>query len=128
MDACKSPLTGGWEDANCGGNLTPAIKRCGVDTTLFKGIADAPVYLYLDKKGPQLKSADHPWGLDAIEAENQLIKENTGNKTPVVSTIGPAGEKLSLKKDRCLIIGFAWHAPTAFQPAPRVACPAIKQD
>src|SRR5664280_3104497 len=25
----KSPLTGGWGDANCGGNFGPAIKQCG---------------------------------------------------------------------------------------------------
>jgi aldehyde:ferredoxin oxidoreductase len=27
----KSALTGTWGDANCGGNLSPAIKRCGYD-------------------------------------------------------------------------------------------------
>ena len=27
----KSPLTGGWGDANCGGTFSPAIKHCGFD-------------------------------------------------------------------------------------------------
>ncbi len=30
LAVCKSPLTGGWGDANCGGNFSPAIKRCGM--------------------------------------------------------------------------------------------------
>ncbi len=29
--ACKSPLTGGWGDASCGGIFSPAIKQCGYD-------------------------------------------------------------------------------------------------
>lgn len=27
MVVCKSPLTGGWGDANCGGTLGPALRR-----------------------------------------------------------------------------------------------------
>jgi aldehyde:ferredoxin oxidoreductase len=96
MAVCKSPLTGGWGDSNCGGNLAPAIKQCGYDAIFFKGISGKPVYLYIDKKGPQLKNAEHLWGLDAIESELQLIKENSGKKIPAVATIGPGGEKQSL--------------------------------
>jgi aldehyde:ferredoxin oxidoreductase len=96
MAVCKSPLTGGWGDSNCGGNLSPAIKQCGYDAIFFKGISEKPVYLYIDKKGPQIKNAEHLWGLDAIESELQLIKENSGKKIPVVATIGPGGEKRSL--------------------------------
>ena len=42
----KSPLTGGWGDANCGGTFAPAIKRCGYDGIFFTGISEKPVYLY----------------------------------------------------------------------------------
>jgi len=31
----KSPLTGGWGEANCGGSFSPAIKRCGYDGIFF---------------------------------------------------------------------------------------------
>jgi len=96
MAVCKSPLTGGWGDSNCGGNLAPAIKQCGYDAIFFKGISEKPVYLYLDKKGPQLKDAAHVWGLDAVESELKLIEENSGKKIPAVATIGPGGEKLAL--------------------------------
>lgn len=54
--ACKSPLTGGWGDANCGGVFSPAIKQCGYDAILFSGISPKPVYLYL-KRPP---AADNP--------------------------------------------------------------------
>ena len=39
----KSPATGGWGDANCGGYFSPALKRCGVDGVFFKGISEKPV-------------------------------------------------------------------------------------
>jgi len=96
MAVCKSPLTGGWGDSNCGGNLAPAIKQCGYDAIFFKGISEKPVYLYVDKKGPQLKDAGHVWGMDTVESELKLIEENSGKKIPAVATIGPGGEKLSL--------------------------------
>lgn len=96
MAVCKSPLTGGYGDANCGGNFSPAIKQCGYDGIFFKGIAARPVYLYIDRKGAQLRDAAHVWGKDASEAEDILVKENMGKKPPRVAVIGTAGEKLSL--------------------------------
>ena len=33
----KSPLTGTWGDANCGGDFSPAIKRCGYDSIFLRG-------------------------------------------------------------------------------------------
>ena len=45
----KSPLTGGWGDANCGGTFSPAIKHCGYDAIFFTGISSGPVYLYVKK-------------------------------------------------------------------------------
>jgi len=41
----KSPLTGGWGDANCGGMFSPAIKRSGFDGIFFKGVSERPVFL-----------------------------------------------------------------------------------
>ncbi len=96
MAVCKSPLTGGWGDSNCGGNLAPAIKQCGVDAIFFRGIADSPVYLHMDNKGAEIRDAAPYWGLDAVEAEERLIADNTYGKKPAVAVIGPAGEKRSL--------------------------------
>ncbi len=93
---CKSPITGGWGDANCGGNLSPAIKQCGYDGIFFTGSSSKPVYLFISPKGAELKSATHLWGMDAVAAEQLLIAENTERKKPAVAVIGQAGEKLSL--------------------------------
>jgi aldehyde:ferredoxin oxidoreductase len=96
MAVCKSPLTGGWGDSNCGGNLAPAIKQCGVDAIFFRGQSSSPVYLYMDNKGAEIRSAENYWGLDTVEAEERLIKDNWKKKKPAVAVIGPAGEKQSL--------------------------------
>ena len=95
----KSPLTGGWGDANCGGNLSPAIKRCGYDGIFFTGISEKPVYLHVRHNGAELCDASHLWGKDAVETEEALIKEK-GDKAKV-ACIGPAGEKLSLISGIC---------------------------
>jgi aldehyde:ferredoxin oxidoreductase len=91
----KSPLTGGYGEANCGGNFSPAIKRCGYDAIFFKGISEKPVYLYIKNGKPAIKDAGHLWGKDAIETEEMLIAELTDKRKPKVACIGPAGEKMS---------------------------------
>ncbi|MEW5724818.1 MAG: aldehyde ferredoxin oxidoreductase family protein [Thermodesulfobacteriota bacterium] len=90
----KSPQTGGWGDANCGGHFSPFLKRCGIDAAFFHGAADRPVYVYLDDQGVQIRDAAALWGLDAIETEKQLKEEH--GKTAQVACLGPAGEKRSL--------------------------------
>jgi len=93
----KSPLTGGWGDANCGGNFSPAIKRCGYDGIFFTGISEKPVYLYMDDEVKELRDAGDLWGMDAVETEEFLErKEERGGKMPKIACIGPAGESLSL--------------------------------
>lgn len=90
----KSPLTGSWGDANCGGNFSPAIKRCGYDGIFFRGISETPVYLYVKNGKAEIRDASHLWGKDTVEAEEILIKESGSQAR--VAVIGPAGEKLSL--------------------------------
>jgi aldehyde:ferredoxin oxidoreductase len=99
MVAGKSPLTGTWGDANCGGSFSPAIKRCGYDGIFFKGISDKPVYLYVSNKKIELKDASSLWGKDAIETE-ELLQEEYGPSARV-AVIGPSGEKLSLISGIC---------------------------
>ena len=95
MAVGKSPLTGTWGDANCGGNFSPAIKRCGYDGIFFSGISEKPVYLFIDKKGASLRDAADIWGLDTKETENRLRK-HVGCSHARIACIGQAGEKLSL--------------------------------
>lgn len=94
MVTAKSPLTGTWGNANCGGRFGPHLKMAGYDAIFVTGQSDRPVYLYINEGRPELRSADHLWGMDAIEAEEALQAE-LGQHVQV-AVIGPAGEKLSL--------------------------------
>jgi aldehyde:ferredoxin oxidoreductase len=93
----KSPLTGGWGDANCGGNLSPAMKRAGVDGIFVRGLAKTPTVLVVDGDDARLEDAGDLWGMDCIEAEDSFKARlpQEGAKWQV-ACIGPAGEKLSL--------------------------------
>ncbi len=90
----KSPLTGGWGDANCGGDFGPNLKFGGYDAVFVKGISSRPVYLLIDNGKAMLKDAGHLWGKSTLECDG-LIQNAEGKNTRTVS-IGPAGEKLSL--------------------------------
>ena len=96
----KSPLTGGYGDANCGGHFSPAIKRCGYDGIFFKGISETPVYLYIDSQVTELRDASFLWGKDAIETEKTLWDMCEGRKARV-ACIGNSGEKLSFISGVC---------------------------
>ncbi len=90
----KSPLTGGWGDANSGGWFGPYLKFSGYDAIYFSGISEKPVYLRIDNGKPELKDASLLWGKDTFETEDAL-KAQLGRDTEV-ACIGPSGEKLSL--------------------------------
>ncbi len=93
---CKSPLTGGWGDANCGGYLSPAIKRAGYDGVFFQGVSEKPVYLLLTDEKAELKDASHVWGKDTVDTERLLKEENADVKRAQVACVGPAAENKSL--------------------------------
>lgn len=95
----KSPLTGGWGDANCGGYFSPSLKRCGVDAVFFSGASSRPVYLYMDDHSSELRDASDLWGEDALETEKKL-KGRYGKKAQV-ACIGPGGERLSYMAGIC---------------------------
>jgi aldehyde:ferredoxin oxidoreductase len=91
----KSPLTHTWGDANCGGTFGPALKRSGYDAVFIEGKAEKPVYLYIEDRKVEIRSADEFWGKETWEAEAMLKKHHGGTK-PEAALIGPAGERLSL--------------------------------
>ena len=91
----KSPLTGGWGDANSGGTLAPEIKKCGYDAIFFTGQSDKPVYFVIDGGKVSIEDASDLWGTNAFEAEAAIL-ERTGNARLKVASIGQSGENLSL--------------------------------
>lgn len=92
---CKSPVTGGWNDANSGGFFGPELKRAGFDGVFITGSSDKPVYLYIKDGKVEIRDAKALWGKNCTETEEALIQE-TGEKNLRVAAIGLAGEKLSL--------------------------------
>jgi aldehyde:ferredoxin oxidoreductase len=94
MVAGKSPLTGTWGDANCGGYFAPVIKKTGYDGFFFTGISPSPVYLLIDNGKKELVDAAEIWGKDTTFTDDYLRKKH--GKEFETACIGPAGEALSL--------------------------------
>ena len=90
----KSPLTGGWGDANGSGYFAIALKQAGFDAIFFTGISEKPVYLYLEDGKAELRDASDLWGRDTYEIED-WIKAELG-KDVEGACIGPSGERLAL--------------------------------
>ena len=86
----KSPVTGGWNDANSGGFFGPSLKKAGYDAVFVKGISDTPVYVFIEEGKARILDASEIWGKTVSAAENWL-KEKIN-----AALIGPAGENLSL--------------------------------
>ena len=95
MAVCKSPLTGGWGDANSGGYFGSELKSAGWDAIFVSGIAASPQYLVVTQEGLELKDAAHVWGRDTVDTEDALRKD-LGISKLRVACIGPASERLSL--------------------------------
>lgn len=90
----KSPLTGGWGDANSGGHFGPAMKFAGYDAVFVVGASRTPVNLILDNGKAELRDASKYWGSETTDFED-AVKDEFGAKCEVV-VIGPAGESMSL--------------------------------
>lgn len=90
----KSPVTGMWNDANSGGTFGPALRKSGYDAVFIQGIAEEPVYLFIDNGKVEIRDAKHLWGKKTTEVE-ELLTEEIGDKKLGIALIGPAGEHLS---------------------------------
>ncbi len=90
----KSPKTGCFGDANCGGDFGPKMKFAGFDGVFFKGQAKEPVYLVLDGGKAEVRSAADLWGLEVAATEEKL--KALYGKEAAIASIGPMGEAMSL--------------------------------
>ena len=91
----KSPLTGGWGDANAGGFFSHEIKKTGYDAIFFTGAASSPAWVSIADGGVEFHDAGDLWGKDVPETESR-IREHLNDRNVQVAAIGPAGEKQSL--------------------------------
>lgn len=92
--AAKSPLTGGFGEAEAGGWWIPELKGAGFDAIVIKGKADRPVYLWVHDDQAEIRNATHLWGKFPKETQDDIRRE-LGDDRIRIALIGPAGEKLS---------------------------------
>jgi aldehyde:ferredoxin oxidoreductase len=88
----RSPQTGFWGEASCGGFFAPALKGAGFDGLIITGAAAAPIYLLVENGRAELRDAAGLWGGDTY-ATDDALKAQHGTSARTLS-IGPAGESL----------------------------------
>ena len=90
----KSPATGLWGEANCGGFFGPELRFAGYDGLLVTGRASSPVYLWIRDDHAELRPADHLWGQADTYQTQEKLRAEVGEKLARVLCIGLAGERL----------------------------------
>jgi len=88
----KSPLSGGYGDAEAGGYFGPELKRAGFDAVVIRGRAERPVYLWVHDGSAEIRDASHLWGRKAHDVQ-EAIRAELGDRGIRVAQCGPAGEK-----------------------------------
>jgi len=89
----KSPLTGGYGEADGGGFFGAEFRRAGFDAVVVKGKSARPVYLWVHDGQAELRSADHLWGMTTMDCQ-QAVRSELGDDNIRLAMIGPSGEKL----------------------------------
>ena len=89
----KSPLTGGYGEAETGGPWGPELKKAGYDAIVVHGASETPVYLFIRDGEVEFHDATPIWGQDTGQAQAYIRKQH-GNSRIQVTGIGQAGENL----------------------------------
>src|SRR5438034_1176161 len=89
----RSPLTGGFGEAEAGGFWGAELKHAGYDGIIVQGKADKPVYLWIDETTVEIRDAAHLWGKRTGEVED-AIRAETGDRLVRIAQAGVAGENL----------------------------------
>ena len=88
-----SPETGYYGDSNAGGFFGPELKHAGFDALVITGASDRPVYLWVEDGGIEIRDAEPYWGKGSLDAQ-EMIRQDLGDSSIKVASIGPAGENL----------------------------------
>lgn len=86
----RSPATGTYFDAYCGGYWGQVLKYAGYDALVVTGAASEPVMLVIDDERVELRPAAHLWGTTVTGATEQLWEDFGREWQSLV--IGPPGE------------------------------------
>jgi aldehyde:ferredoxin oxidoreductase len=91
--AAKSPLSGGFGEAEAGGYWGPELKAAGYDGIIITGAAERPVYLYIKDGAVEIRPAEAYWGKQATEVQDALERDLNDRRVRVLQC-GVAGENL----------------------------------
>ena len=89
----KSPLTGGFGEADGGGFFAVELVKAGYDALIVEGQADQPVYLLIQNDEVEICDAGKIWGKNVVDTE-EMIRKEVGEKNLKFAAIGKAGENL----------------------------------
>lgn len=87
----RSPATGLWAEANCGGFWGPELRFAGWDGVWITGRAEKPVYIWIHDDQVEIRDAADVWGQDTYETQ-EAVKRQVPAAGAHVACIGPAGE------------------------------------
>lgn len=88
----KSPMTGGFGEAEAGGYFGAELKRSGYDAIIVEGASPVPVYIFIDQGKIEIRDAGHLWGMEVADADAAIRSELRSGKIRT-ALIGPGGEK-----------------------------------
>ena len=86
----KSPLMGILGDSNAGGHFGPEMKWAGYDHIIVEGVAEKPVYLWIDDDHVEIRDAGHVWG-KVVSETYAILWDELGDPRIRIAAIGPAG-------------------------------------
>ncbi|MFH1572157.1 MAG: aldehyde ferredoxin oxidoreductase N-terminal domain-containing protein, partial [Gemmatimonadota bacterium] len=71
----KSPLTGGFGEADVGGFFAVEMVNAGWDAIIVEGQSPKPVYLWIKDGQVEIRDASHLWGKDVVVTEAAIKTE-----------------------------------------------------
>lgn len=89
----RSPLNGGFGEADAGGFFGVELVRAGYDALIIEDCAEEPVYLYIHNEQVEIRSARDLWGKDVVHTE-ELIRKQAEDEHLRFAAIGQAGENM----------------------------------
>jgi len=89
----KSPLTGGFGEADVGGFFGAELKHAGFDGIIVEGKAETPVYLWIHDGEAEIRDAAHLWGRTTGQAQT-LIRGELADRHIRTCLTGMGGERM----------------------------------
>ncbi|MBL7177710.1 MAG: hypothetical protein ISS66_17960 [Desulfobacteraceae bacterium] len=87
------PMMNGWSSSCADSYLGGELKCAGYDSIVIEGKAHQPVYVWIHDDIVEIKDASRLWGKTTWETL-ETIRDELGDPTLHVMSIGPAGENL----------------------------------